>query len=234
MAEDLLSSVDQPLGVKMCKKTGKKYLTCDYNRDGDSYRSPWSGEYDPQLPDGVAPSDDLRKLEVFANDSFDIYRDLYYEGGISSVYIWDQDDGFAGVALFKKGSEETSSSGSSGWDSIHVFEVESTGRKSAVYKVTSTVILDVNSKVQSLGSLELSGNLTRQTEQSLPVEDSGSHIANIGTMIEDIESKLRNVLNEVYFGKTRDIIGDLRTVASISETNSQNKLHSEVAKGLGA
>lgn len=92
----------------------------------------------------------------------------------------------------------------------------------------------MNSKVQSLGSLELSGNLTRQTEQTLPVEDSGSHIANIGSIIEDVESKLRNVLNEVYFGKTRDIIGDLRTITAISETTSQNKLHSELTKGLGA
>lgn len=33
---------------------------------------------------------------------FVIFR--YYEGGISSVYLWDLDDGgFAGVVLFKKG-----------------------------------------------------------------------------------------------------------------------------------
>lgn len=29
----------------------------------------------------------------------------YYEGGVSSVYLWDLDDGgFAGVVLFKKGT----------------------------------------------------------------------------------------------------------------------------------
>lgn len=94
--------MDQPLGVKVCKATSKKYLTCDYNRDGDSYRSPWSGEYEPELSDGATPSEELRKLEIFANDAFDIYRDLYYEGGVSSAYLWDQDNGFAGVALFKK------------------------------------------------------------------------------------------------------------------------------------
>ncbi|KAG5455384.1 MAG: hypothetical protein BJ554DRAFT_5216 [Olpidium bornovanus] len=27
----------------------------------------------------------------------------YFEGGVSSVYLWDQDDGFAGVVLIKKG-----------------------------------------------------------------------------------------------------------------------------------
>ena len=28
--------------------------------------------------------------------------DRYYEGGVSSVYMWDLDDGIAGVVLFKK------------------------------------------------------------------------------------------------------------------------------------
>lgn len=30
------------------------------------------------------------------------YGDRYYEGGVSSVYFWDLDDGFAGVVLLKK------------------------------------------------------------------------------------------------------------------------------------
>lgn len=38
LTEDLLSSVDQPLKVQQCAKTGKEFLLCDYNRDGDSYR----------------------------------------------------------------------------------------------------------------------------------------------------------------------------------------------------
>ena len=38
-----------------------------------------------------------------ANEAFDVYRELYYEGGVGSVYFWDLDDGFAGVVLLKKG-----------------------------------------------------------------------------------------------------------------------------------
>ena len=38
LCEDLLSSVDQPLKIARDKATGKDYLLCDYNRDGDSYR----------------------------------------------------------------------------------------------------------------------------------------------------------------------------------------------------
>lgn len=49
------------------------------------------------------PSERVRKLEVAANESFDVYRELYYEGGVGSVYFWDLDDGFAGVILLKKG-----------------------------------------------------------------------------------------------------------------------------------
>ena len=103
LTEDLLSSVDQPLDVRRCKKTGRDYLLCDYNRDSDSYRSPWSNEFDPPLSDGTVPSDRVRKLEVAANEAFDVYRELYYEGGVGSTYFWDLDDGFAGVVLLKKG-----------------------------------------------------------------------------------------------------------------------------------
>ncbi len=49
------------------------------------------------------PSERVRKMEVRANEAFDVYRELYYEGGVSSVYFWNLDDGFAGVVLLKKG-----------------------------------------------------------------------------------------------------------------------------------
>ena len=47
----------------------------------------------------------------------------YYEGGISSVYFWDLDHGFAGAILIKKaGDSSTKNKGC--WDSIHVIEVQ--------------------------------------------------------------------------------------------------------------
>lgn len=97
MCDDLLSSVDQPLKIAQDKTNGKDYLLCDYNRDGDSYRSPWSNTYDPPLEDGSMPSERLRKLEIDANHAFDQYREMYFEGGVSSVYLWDMDHGFAGT-----------------------------------------------------------------------------------------------------------------------------------------
>uniref|UniRef100_UPI0039802BEE hypothetical protein n=1 Tax=Salmonella sp. s54836 TaxID=3159673 RepID=UPI0039802BEE len=64
LCEDLLSSVDQPLRVSKDTSTGKDFLLCDYNRDGDSYRSPWSNKYFPELLDGASPSEHRRKLEI--------------------------------------------------------------------------------------------------------------------------------------------------------------------------
>jgi capping protein beta len=37
-AEDLSSNVDQPLKLRVDRSTGKEYLACVYNQDGDSYR----------------------------------------------------------------------------------------------------------------------------------------------------------------------------------------------------
>ncbi|KAI9567388.1 F-actin capping protein beta subunit [Boletus coccyginus] len=249
-ADDLLGSVDQPLTVLTDRATGREYLACDYNRDGDSYRSPWSNEYDPPLEDGTTPSPKLRKLEIAANEAFDTYRELYYEGGVSSVYLWElEDGGFAGVVLLKKVMDPSSLDEPSGsWDSIHVFETAERGRQ-AHYKLTSTVMLQLVTRYtedtqthavaiqekkpsdhgsKSLGEVSLGGSMTRQTEQDWPLQDSSSHITNTGRMIEEMEIKMRNLLQEVYFGKTRDIVYDLRSVDDLDKARKQRELQKEL------
>ncbi|VEU21356.1 DEKNAAC102737 [Brettanomyces naardenensis] len=242
LAEELLSSVDTPLNIQKCEATGKSYLCCDYNRDGDSYRSPWSNKYYPEIDDedqAPHPTSYLRELELFANDSFDIYRDLYYAGGVSSVYLWDTEEedvdksgkvGFDGVVLLKKKIEPSSLGNAGFWDSIHVFEVQPRGNGSATYKITSTVILDLTSSADI--DMYLSGNLTRQTVKERNYTDASSHVANIGSITEDIESNLRNMLQEVYFGKTKDIVGDLRSIEKLNVKEDQRLRQQELIKGF--
>ncbi|MCJ1384848.1 F-actin-capping protein subunit beta [Xylographa soralifera] len=232
LTEDLLSSVDQPLEVRRCKKTGRDYLLCDYNRDGDSWRSPWSNEFEPPIEDeegGVKPSERVRGLEVRMGEGVDVYRELYYEGGVSSVYFWDLDDGFAGVVLLKKTTPKSKSEG--GWDSIHVFEAIDRAR-TAHYKLTSTVILHLGTSSESLGEMDLSGNMTRQVEQDMAVENDDSHIVNIGRLVEDMELKMRNLLQEVYFGKAKDVVGDLRSIAPLTEANKEKATHQEMINSM--
>ncbi|CCM03095.1 uncharacterized protein FIBRA_05215 [Fibroporia radiculosa] len=245
-ADDLLGSVDQPLKIMTDRATGKEYLACDYNRDGESYRSPWSNEYDPPLEDGTVPSSRLRKLEITANEAFDTYREMYYEGGVSSVFLWDLDDGgFAGVVLLKKVLNAASSTEPSGsWDSIHVFEAAERGRQ-AHYKLTSTVMLQMTDRAITAsegkesrdsdkpdakreGEVVLSGSMTRQSEQDLPLHDQASHISNTGRMVEEMEIKMRNLLQEVYFGKTRDIVYDLRSIDDLEKARRQRELQKEL------
>jgi len=232
LCEDLLSSVDQPLKIARDKHQGKDYLLCDYNRDGDSYRSPWSNTYDPPLDDGAMPSERLRKLEIDANEAFDQYREMYFEGGVSSVYLWDLENGFAGVILIKKAGDGSRKIKGC-WDSIHVVEVveKSTGR-GARYKLTSTAMLWLQTSKPGSGTMNLGGSLTRQLEQECPVSETSPHIANIGKMVEDMENKIRSTLNEIYFGKTRDIVNGLRSVNPLSDQQKKADLKKDLVTAL--
>lgn len=232
LCEDLLSSVDQPLKIARDKSAGKDYLLCDYNRDGDSYRSPWSNVYDPPLEDGAMPSERLRKLEIDANAAFEQYRELYFEGGVSSVYLWDLDHGFAGVILIKKAGDGSKKIKGC-WDSIHVVEVqEKSSGRSAHYKLTSTVMLWLQTNKSGSGTMNLGGSLTRQVEQDASVSEASPHIVNIGRMVEDMENKIRNTLNEIYFGKTRDIVNGLRSTQSLMDQNLKEGLKNDLAMAL--
>uniref|UniRef100_A0A0V0GB59 F-actin-capping protein subunit beta n=1 Tax=Triatoma dimidiata TaxID=72491 RepID=A0A0V0GB59_TRIDM len=233
LCEDLLSSVDQPLKIARDDEVGKDYLLCDYNRDGDSYRSPWSNIYYPTLEDGSMPSERLRKLEIDANTAFDQYREMYFEGGVSSVYLWDLEiNGFAGAILIKKAGDGSKKIKGC-WDSIHVVEVqEKSGGRNAKYKLTSTVMLWLQTNKAGSGTMNLGGSLTRQVEQDATVSEASPHIANIGRMVEDMENKIRNTLNEIYFGKTKDIVNGLRCPESLSTQKTQAALKQHLAAAL--
>uniref|UniRef100_A0A5K3FM21 F-actin-capping protein subunit beta n=1 Tax=Mesocestoides corti TaxID=53468 RepID=A0A5K3FM21_MESCO len=203
ISESVLSSVDQPMKIKQDTKAGRDYLLSDFNRDGDSFRSPWTNVYDPPLEDGVLPSERLRVLEIDANNAFDQYRGMYFEGGISSVYCWDLDQGFAMAILIKKTGNAASSSGC--WDSVHVVEVqERPTAKSAHYKLTSTVIMWIETNTAKCGASTLSGHLSRMVEREAPLVDQKQHIINIGSMVEMFRSVPIKCLNH-----PNDILGSL-------------------------
>jgi capping protein beta len=228
----LLNTVDLPTKPAVCPVTSREYLVCDYNRDGDSYRSPWSGEYDPPT-EGLKPSEERRKLEVVANEAFDTYRSLYYEGGVSSVYVWDvPEGGFMAAVLIKK---ETEAEGlrSGQWDAIHVIEV-SVVDINATYKLTTTVILHLDSVVPKLDEFMLAGSITRQNEQTIPLTTSSNseHVANMGRLVEEMESRMRNNLQEIYFGKTHDLVNEIRPVMPAGFLRQQADLQREMAGRL--
>mmetsp|Transcript_22117 Transcript_22117/g.20102 ORF Transcript_22117/g.20102 Transcript_22117/m.20102 type:complete len:275 (+) Transcript_22117:56-880(+) len=231
--DELLQRVDQPLKESLDTETGRKFLLCDYNRDGDSYRSPWSNKYYPPIDDGFMPTEKLRIMEIESNELFDAYRELYFEGGISSVYLWDLDNGFAGCFLIKKKVEGNRFVKDGVWDSIHVIEAIEESNSKAHYKLTSTVMLQMNVDKQEVGQTLLSGSLTRQTELVSQYGDTKSHISNIGRMIEDMETDIRSNLNELYVLKTREIVSSIRSTSGPTQAASHIATLNAAVSGHG-
>jgi len=180
--------------------------------------------------------DPLRQLEVDMNGAFDQYRQLYYDGGIASVYLWETGEdvaSFAGSVLFKKaGLGSAMIKGC--WDSIHVFEVAAHDAQVS-YKLTSTIMLWLQTDTDECGLLNLGGSLTRQFEHQVTKDAQFSHICEIGKLIEQAENKIRASLNHVYFGKTRDIVNTLRSPVPLSTSEQQKTrqmLHAELGTRL--
>lgn len=82
------------------------------------------------------------------------------------------------------------------------------------------------------GTMNLGGSLTRQVEQDASVSEASPHIANIGRLVEDMENKIRNTLNEIYFGKTKDIVNGLRSVVPLADANKSRELQVKYYIGL--
>lgn len=242
LEDELWQRVDLPLKVKLDKKAGKEYIVCDYNRDGDSYRSPWSNEYFPPIEEGLKPEGELRRLEDLANKIFDVYRRQYFTpgrdadmkaAGVSSVYMWDMGkSNFAAAFLIKKpvkaGDMEAS------WNSIHVVEANRKTDTSFSYKVTSTVIVDIQVDNETIGNVNLNGSSSDSQSKTLKVANGkdaiASHIANIGPMIENLEKQLRDSIEGVYFGRTNSVQAGMRVV-DVVQRKARNKL-AEAAVGM--
>jgi hypothetical protein len=52
----------------------------------------------------------------------------------------------------------------------------------------------------------------------------GLHVFFTGRLVEDMENKIRSTLNEIYFGKTRDIVNGLRSVQPLAEARKTKDL----------
>jgi len=233
--EDLVQKVDLPLKVEKDPQTGKQYIQCEYNRDGDSFRSPWSNEYYPPIEDAddgelFVPSDKLRKLELQANQIFDVYRHLYFEGGYSSVYCWDlpKRDDFAACFVIKKDvdADDKKFDGMKAvWNSIHIFQVTGGGGYSAAdpytYKLTSTVMVSMVVSRPALGTIDLSGTVSSMESKDKEADGMDGHLATMGSMIENMELTLRNQVEGIYMQKTKEIVSGIRMNDPYLKSNAQ-------------
>eukprot|EP01066_Platyproteum_vivax_P010664 Platyproteum_vivax@DN4799_c0_g1_i1.p1 len=240
--DDLVQRVDRPLSIQLDEKKQMWFVLCEYNKEAESFRSPWSNEYYPKPPNdnpGYQPAEHLRKLEVQWNAVFDAYRAAYYEGGVSSVYLWDLGEaaGFAAAFVIHKAVEQEKLVETGIWDSIHVVEImvqESTAKnvtiQQATYKLTSTVIVDMQMKTDA-GMMHLSGALTRQRDETHRLTENNQHLQFVGHMIEAMENEIRTHLNVLYINKTREVTNGLRYIWPLK--TAEDSASSNAATGIG-
>lgn len=54
-----------------------------------------------------------------------------------------------------------------------------------------------------------------------------------GELADSTRIKMRNLLSSVYFGKTKDVINDLRSQAGLEAKSKEDMLRAELAGRLG-
>ena len=133
LADDLLSSVDQPLQIF---KGEHPFLLSDYNRDGDLFRSPFDNKFYSLTTKKAERDGDLNdkllSLEKELNAAFETYTSLYYNNtAVSSVYVYQVEDQINCAILIKNTIENAQ------WDSIHIIEFQEAPK--VEYHLTSTI-----------------------------------------------------------------------------------------------
>ena len=223
--DDLLNEFLQKVDnrTKVCTEDPKgEFIMCEQNRDGDSYRSPFSNKYFPPTEDAKYPSDALRQLEETLNKMFKIYVKLYYSNTtISSVYCWELGDtladGYGVAVLIKNSLTDQKKINTGSWDSSNLitvtFDEGAGGKKKAKYNLISTVNLAMSFNSKICGKVCLSGTIARSSHFTKDVNDytkDEAHVTNIGVLVEEMENSIRNTLDTVYCMKSKQIIDTAR------------------------
>jgi len=218
--------VGRPLRIDFDPEQNRYFVVCDYNADasGTRYRSPWSNKYFPSAPNEdeelYRPPGRFRKLEEVFNEVFEAYTTSYYDGGVSSVYLWDLDEGFAGAFLIHKEHSRDVKAEHGIWDSVHIVEVREPQNTHWVdYKVWSSVLLHSRTgkadKQAGSEETELSGYITRTNEDKRKRAGEDSHLLHIGRMIEDVEISIRQGLDVITMAKQREVLNSIRLLEEV-------------------
>ena len=118
-----------------------------------------------------------------------------------------------------------------------MFEVTEQKKGTFDYKLTTTVMISMGMNNGDIGEVDLSGSMTQQVSQTLPVTKDQPHIANLGRMLEELELKIRQTIETIYIQKTKEVINGMRVVSKQAQqkweqlTKSLNEAVGQHSKG---
>jgi len=202
------------------------FIECEYNKDGDSYRSPWSNKYFPQKEIAKHLPKELRLLEEKINDLIKLYLKIYYNNdAISSAYITYKDEsisnGFNCAVMIsskikdKKNLDENSFLESTNF--INVKFMRERGKDSkenikVIYKTNTSFLFGI--KLKFFDECEFNGTECCDNNLYTYISDYfdlKTHLNFIGKSIEQNEAKLRIKLDKILLEKNNFICNEIRT-----------------------
>ncbi|KAH0790438.1 F-actin-capping protein subunit beta [Histomonas meleagridis] len=209
LTDTLLSTVDTPMKIENDPEAGGQFVTCEFNRDLDSHRSPLSNKYYPPLPDGQQIPRRLRNIEIKANNAFNAYRHLYFQGGICSVYLWEIEDKLFGFGVFIKNNIDTKLRTGERIkgviDCSDVVEVDESS-SNATYTLTSSVLMHISIDIGLTQPLTIGGSTADRKVVTKPWKNDDDHIVNVGELVESNSAHFRDYIESIYISKMRQII----------------------------
>lgn len=202
------------------------FIESDYNKDGDSYRSPWSNTYFPQKQSDKLLPKELRELEQKINQLIKLYLKIYYsEDAISSAYIMFQDESISNgftCPVFIKSKVVNSEylTDNSFLESTNIISVKFMRERTdspnkekikVIYK-TNTIFL-FKLELKNLENCSYNGTKYCECLKTTYINnyfDYEKHLRYIGKSIEENEGNLRLKLEEIYLGKSNFICKEIR------------------------
>lgn len=225
--DEMMQRIDQPLETLKDSTNGADFLKCEYNRDGDCWRSPYSNEYFPQphaddMSDAFYPSGDLKEMEQKANAMVKEYATLYFTNPLANAYFFETtDSGFGACYLIMNTLTHEKGVKQGEWHSIHSFTVDENITGKHTYTLVSTVFLRLELEGESYGDLSICGTSSKRIENTYPKNDNNDeHLIRIGQMLEKNEGFLRDELDAVYVGKSKQLINTIRVDESYNNTKT--------------
>lgn len=231
LTDELLSTTDVPLETEM-DPNGGEFIKCDYNRDCDSYRSPYTNEYFPPLPDGVKPSEQLRALEEMALTGFQAYRKLYFGDGTLSIYCWDGEDADTfGVGVFVRKDIESETRDATPFkgsiSTSDIIEVRKKSGKEWTYDMVSSVLLFCELGTDVGSPIVLSGGVADSSSVTAKATDNKGHLMNIGKMVEANAATFLEKVKQIYVSKMKEIFTYTKKKIGSAEIEERKKMLAE-------
>lgn len=223
VSDTLLNQIDVPHKIGTDSQ-GNEFILCDCNRDGDSYRSPYTSEYVPPLDDGIQPPPHLRELELMANKGFQAYLKHYFEVGVCSVYVWETGDDSFAVGVYVRKEVENDGDVLSGLISCSdVCECTPLGNNMWSYSLVSTALVNVHFQCEIPSPLDLNGHVEDQNTETHEVKEPIDHLVHIGEMIEKNASNFVELIRSRSVSKMTEILETMKVDDQSANTRALMK-----------